>query len=65
MGRDEAKAQDPPPRRGRGRQKSPTKENISMRLDADLAEYFRGTGKGWQTRLNQMLREAVFGRNRE
>ena len=29
---------------------------VSIRLDADLIEYFRGTGRGWQTRVNAILR---------
>ena len=48
-------------RRKRGPQKAPTKEHISLRLDADLVEYFRSSGRGWQTRLNAMLRRSVFG----
>ena len=47
--------------RRRGPQKAPTKEHISLRLDADLVEYFRSSGRGWQTRLNAMLRRSVFG----
>ena len=48
-------------RRRRGKQKAPTKEFISTRLDADLIAHFRSSGKGWQTRLNDTLRNAVFG----
>ena len=48
-------------RRARGKQKAPTKKHISIRLDADLAEHFRNSGPGWQTRLNDTLRRAVFG----
>ena len=48
-------------RRTRGKQKTPTKKHISIRLDADLAEHFRSSGPGWQTRLNDALRRAVFG----
>src|SRR3712207_3200580 len=29
---------------------------ISIRLDADLVDFFRGQGRGWQTRLNAVLR---------
>ncbi len=47
-------------RRTRGRQKAPTKEQIHIRLDADIVEHFRGGGPGWQTRLNDTLRQAVF-----
>ena len=43
----------------RGRQKAPTKERITIRLSSEVAEYFRSTGKGWQTRLDQVLREYV------
>ena len=48
-------------RRGRGKQKAPTKDRISICLDADLTAHFRASGKGWQTRLNDTLRRAVFG----
>ena len=48
-------------RRARGKQKAPTKELISIRLDADLAAHFRSSGKGWQSRINDTLRKAVFG----
>lgn len=47
--------------RTRGKQKAPTKTHISIRLDADLAAHFRNSGPGWQTRLNDALRRAVFG----
>ena len=47
--------------RTRGKQKAPTKELISIRLDPDITEYFRASGPGWQTRLNDTLRRAVFG----
>jgi len=50
-------------RRGRGRQKSPTKEQITIRLDADITAHFRAGGPGWQTRLNNTLRRAVFGQS--
>ena len=29
---------------------------VSIRLDADVIEYFRGAGRGWQTRVNSILR---------
>ena len=41
----------------RGAQKSPTKELISVRLSADVLEPFRATGDGWQTRMNEALRD--------
>ena len=48
-------------RRTRGRQKAPTKVPVYIRLDADIVEHFRDGGKGWQTRLNDTLREAITG----
>ena len=48
-------------RRRRGKQKAPTKEQLTIRLDADLVAHFRKTGKGWQTRINKSLRKAIFG----
>ena len=47
-------------RRTRGRQKAPVKEQITIRLDADIVAHFRNEGRGWQTRLNAALRRAVF-----
>jgi len=46
-----------PPRRGP--QKTPTKLQATIRFDRDVIEYFRGTGRGWQTRMNDTLRRAV------
>ena len=48
-------------RRTRGRQKAPVKEKVTLRLDADVLAHFRRDGKGWQTRLNDVLRKAVIG----
>jgi uncharacterized protein (DUF4415 family) len=40
----------------RGPQKSPVKERVGMRLDADIVRHFRDTGPGWQSRVNDVLR---------
>lgn len=32
------------------------KERISLRVDADVLDTFRSTGRGWQTRMNTVLR---------
>lgn len=32
---------------------------VSMRMDADIAAALRASGKGWQTRVNTLLRQAV------
>jgi uncharacterized protein (DUF4415 family) len=34
----------------------PGKEIVTMRVDSDVLEWFRGRGKGYQTRINQVLR---------
>lgn len=34
-----------------------TKEAVKIRLDPDVLAVLRATGKGWQTRVNQILRE--------
>jgi len=46
-------------RRFRGKQKAPTKDLISLRLDHDVVDHFRARGKGWQARINATLRKAV------
>jgi uncharacterized protein (DUF4415 family) len=33
-----------------------TKQPTSIRLDADILDWFRGQGRGWQTRINAVLR---------
>ena len=45
-------------RRGRGRPPLETpKKLVSLRLDPDIVERFRATGRGWQSRINALLRE--------
>ena len=42
----------------RGRPKSPApKISTTIRLDADVLERFRATGNGWQSRINEALRD--------
>lgn len=43
----------------RGKQKSPTKTPITIRLSPEVDAYFRATGKGWQTRIDEVLKEYV------
>jgi len=43
--------------RGRPPKEAP-KKPVSLRLDPDVLEYFRASGPGWQTRVNDILREA-------
>lgn len=35
----------------------PPKKSVTMRLDADVLEWFKGQGQGYQTRINQLLRK--------
>src|SRR5216684_1728825 len=34
----------------------PGKENVTLRVDLDVLAWFRGTGKGFHTRMNAVLR---------
>ncbi len=43
----------------RGPQKRRTKKLVTLRMDPDLLEHFRDSGRGWQSRLNETLRKAV------
>lgn len=40
----------------------PVKQAVTIRLDADVLEWFRSQGDGYQTRMNQALREYVSQR---
>lgn len=43
-----------------GRPKSANpKEHVNLRLDADVVAYYRASGAGWQTRINETLRRAA------
>lgn len=46
------------PLRGRPRGSS-NKVHMSMRFDAEVIEAFKTTGAGWQTRINDVLRQYV------
>jgi uncharacterized protein (DUF4415 family) len=37
----------------------PPKKAVTMRLDADVLEWLKGYGKGYQTRVNLLLRHAM------
>ncbi len=43
----------------RGAQKSPTKTPISISVSPEVAEYFRAKGKGWQGRIDNILKDYV------
>ena len=46
-------------RRVRGPQRAPTKIMIALRIDRDVAERWRASGRGWQSRMNDVLRKAA------
>ncbi len=43
-------------KRVRGPQKSPTKVGVHIRLSPDVLEALRGSGSGWQGRVDDALR---------
>jgi uncharacterized protein (DUF4415 family) len=44
----------------RGRFYRPVKQPISMRLDADVVAWLKKRGKGYQTRVNSILRQTML-----
>ena len=40
----------------RGLKPVPAKTSISLRVDADVLDWFKGQGRGYQTRINTVLR---------
>jgi uncharacterized protein (DUF4415 family) len=49
-------------KKGRGKNRLPVKERISIRLSPDVVGYFRATGDGWQGRIDAALKEWVTAR---
>ena len=37
----------------------PIKKPVTLRLDADVLAWFKKQGRGYQTRINRALREAM------
>jgi uncharacterized protein (DUF4415 family) len=37
----------------------PAKKQLTIRLDADILDWLKGHGKGYQTRINRILRVAM------
>jgi uncharacterized protein (DUF4415 family) len=35
-----------------------TKEQVTLRIDRDVLDYFQADGPGWQERINAVLRKA-------
>lgn len=38
----------------------PTKKSLTIRIDADVLAWLKAQGKGYQTRINGYLREAMY-----
>jgi uncharacterized protein (DUF4415 family) len=47
----------PVERRTRGKQKEPAKKQLTIRLSAEVIDLFKATGKGWQARIDNALRD--------
>ena len=43
----------------RGAQKRPTKVPVTVRYSPEVVAYFKSSGEGWQTRMNDVLKEYV------
>lgn len=47
-------------RRARGAGRRPAKVLVSLRIERDVLDRLRASGKGWQTRVASLLRAAVM-----
>ena len=48
-------------KRVRGKQKAPTKQLVSLRLDREVIDALKSKGAGWQSLINETLKNAVKG----
>jgi len=44
----------------RGKFYRPVKQQLTVRIDADVVAWLKGQGKGYQSRMNQILRAAML-----
>jgi uncharacterized protein (DUF4415 family) len=42
----------------------PIKKSLTIRLDADVLAWLKAQGRGYQTRINKLLRAAMEGQSR-
>jgi len=49
----------------RGKFYRPIKQQLTVRIDADVIEWLRSDGKGYQSRLNDILRAAMLNKTRQ
>ncbi len=43
----------------------PIKRQLTVRIDADVIAWLKSFGKGYQSRLNAILRSAMLGKSRQ
>ncbi len=43
----------------------PAKQAVTIRLDSDVLAWFKGQGSGYQTRINQLLRQYMQAQQRQ
>jgi uncharacterized protein (DUF4415 family) len=48
----------------RGKFYRPIKQQLTVRIDADVLEWLKSQGKGYQSRLNEILRAAMLDKVR-
>ena len=46
----------------RGKFYRPVKEQLTVRLDADVLAWLKSDGAGYQSRMNEILRRAMLGK---
>ncbi len=44
--------------------KTPTQERVTLPLDRDVLAFFKGTGTGWQARVNTILKAVAEAQTR-
>ena len=48
----------------RGPQVAPTKQLVSVRYSPDVLAFFKASGAGWQSRMDDALKQWVFAQNK-
>ncbi len=48
----------------RGPQVAPTKKLVSVRYSPEVIDFFRATGEGWQSRMDEVLKKWVAKQSR-
>jgi len=59
LSNEEFKLLKPVRGRPKGSKAATTKVTLTMRVDAEVLEYFKAQGRGWQTRINDALKRVV------